>query len=75
MLIKKRLAIESWCCVMGLTLREIEKLYTNSRRLRRYRRGTAKTVDESVGIFEDLFPREKSSVETLREEREKTLTK
>jgi hypothetical protein len=52
---------------MGLTVEEISRLHKLSKRLEPILEGGAEAIDKDVGIIVDLFPKEKSSVELIRE--------
>jgi hypothetical protein len=60
---------------MGLTVEEISRLHKLSKRLEPIRGGGAEAIDEDVGTVEGLFPKEKSSVELIREYRRRSLAK
>jgi hypothetical protein len=58
---------------MGLKVEDIEKLSKIFAKFKKPRKKDPDTIEKMIGIFKDIFPPEKSSVDIIRELRDESL--
>jgi len=60
---------------MSLKMEDARKILETFERLKKKGKRKLSAIDEMEGCFTDLFPKEKSSVDIIRENREKMFEK